>query len=128
MEFFISLEPDTITKHNKRDCDFQLCLVPGNMGEGAKVCDIWGDNLSIPNSEVLFTKTKKGYEIKAKIPVKYLKQYSKDKSPLKIGDKVKVDFVVNVSDENENRAGMLSTHSGTFSQDPSIWGNGIINK
>ena len=128
MEFFISLEPDTITKHNKRDCDFQLCLVPGNTGEGTKVCDIWRDDLSIPNSEVLFTKTEKGYEIKAKIPVKYLKQYSKDKNPLKIGDKVKVDFVVNISDENENRAGMLSTHSGTFSQDPSIWGNGIINK
>ncbi|MBQ0104715.1 MAG: hypothetical protein KBT47_01605, partial [Armatimonadetes bacterium] len=123
MEIFITLD-ENVRSNNKRKCDFQLCLNPGNGGE---IVDIWSETDGrIPGSEVVYKPIENGYEMKAKIPVSYLNRYSEQDKELKFGDRLRLDWVVNIADEKGDRQAMLSTHSGSFSTDPSVWGKTVI--
>jgi len=121
MELFVTSEVDTIIKSQKRDVDYQFCLSPDDYGKNPQTFDIWAKKV-IPNSDTTFMKIDKGYVIKSKIPISY---FSK-KGYVEMGDKLKIAFQINIADVNGNRVALMSTHSGAFSNDPSIWGNTTV--
>ncbi|WP_304226239.1 sugar-binding protein [Gracilinema caldarium] len=122
VEFFFGT--DTSPHKFYKNTDKRLRFVPKSKTNPRQVeISINDQTVSIPDLQAAFVYRDSGYQLEAKIPLSAL-----NNNPLKMGQKVRLEFQINDADEGKERSRLvhwMSQEDKSY-MDASTWGDGKV--